>query len=379
MKTKRYWILTLLILLTFNIKSYSQKQGSLKSIMLIIDSSGSMQGVKMDSVKTAAKRIIKMLLPCNTEFAILGFTGDKVYPVPFRMDFSQDINKLYSFIDGLKPWGGTRIGDALKVGNLIFQNHMKMVKSSKQAIILLSDGLSDDNVIQAVKEIRLHKPYLAIDCIGYDLNKEKMAEDQLRQVASQTGGEYYQVTDVSKVGKAFIKSSLKVLVHDAPVSVRIFKDVPNFKIKSTDLYKSLVMQNWVLDSIQINVAESVYDMAESITSMNLQDTMPKMIVFDEVKKASLFINNINNGRIYTRWLTGDFAFSDNTFSLIINHYYFKFMIKSIDNNGMILCLNKFKFIIENANEPKDELCDCGTTVSEMNPYILVYFSKAGCE
>ncbi|NJK96720.1 MAG: hypothetical protein HC905_18980 [Bacteroidales bacterium] len=47
------------------------------SILLLIDVSGSMAGTKIDSVKSAAKQIIHMLLPCNTEFSILGLFGSK--------------------------------------------------------------------------------------------------------------------------------------------------------------------------------------------------------------------------------------------------------------------------------------------------------------
>jgi uncharacterized protein YegL len=364
---------------SFSVKS--QTNQSSRSILLLIDSSGSMMGLKMDSVKSAAKQIITMMLPCNTEFAIMGFTGDLANSVPYRIDFTTDKTTLFAFIDKLKPWGGTRIGAALKTGSLYLKSHSQINKRSKPIIILLSDGRSDDNVYEAFNELNAKKSVFQTECIGYDLLKDKTAEDQLRFLASKTGGEYYSATDVSNVAKAFFKTTIKTIVHEVPVVVRERTGDMTFVLNTVEnVQKRLTSTNWFLDSIQINASPSTYQMALMMTDDNMQDTLPKSLIFTNAKHVSLFINKgANSNDEFQKWVDGNFTFINNTLSISILQYYFKFVIKSIDRRTLVLCLNKFAFLSKDMKEPEDVYCDCTNKVPRDYPYIVVYFSKAGCE
>jgi Mg-chelatase subunit ChlD len=384
MKIHRLWHVTyiclifILLLITNTKNSLAQENTSQRSILLLIDASGSMMGAKMDSVKSAAKQIIKMLLPCNTEFAIMGFTGKKEDPIPYRLDFTTNPTDLFTFIDNLKPWGGTLIGAALKTSSLYFTAHKKTSKATKQSIILLSDGQSDDNVTLALKELKERDALIQTECIGYDLLKDKTAVEQLQQIVTATGGEYYSATAVSNVIKAFYKSSIKTIIRDVPVVVRKYQKSLKFSLPVGDIHKMLTTQNWFLDSIQINVSDSLYEMAQFITQESMQDTMPKSLVFDDPRRVSLFIDKGAGPDALKKWVEGNFTFFKNTLTITILNYYFKLQVKAIHNRSLVLCVNKFKFVTENTNEPKDEICDCSNKITNDNPYILVYFSKAGC-
>lgn len=373
--------IVLMFALFVAIQGNAQMQQSSRSILLLIDASGSMQGLKMDSVKSAAKQIITMMLPCNTEFAIMGFTGDKDNAVPFRLDFTTDKTSLFAFIDKLKPWGGTRIGAALKTGSLYLKAHSQINKLSKPIIILLSDGRSDDNVYEAFNELNSRKSVFQTECIGYDLLKDKTAEDQLRFLASKTGGEYYSATDVSNVAKAFFKTTIKTIIREVPVVVRERTGDMNFVLNASEkVQKRLTSTNWFLDSIQINASPSTYEMAKMLTDDNMQDTLPKSLIFTNAKHVSLFINKgANSQDEFQKWVDGNFTFVNNTLSISILQYYFKFVIKSIDKRTLVLCLNKFAFLSKDMKEPDDVYCDCTNKVPRDYPYIVVYFSKAGCE
>ncbi|HEX2935568.1 MAG TPA: vWA domain-containing protein [Bacteroidales bacterium] len=358
----------------------AQTNQTSRSILLLIDASGSMQGLKMDSVKSAAKQIITMMLPCNTEFAIMGFTGDKDNAVPFRLDFTTDRTNLFTFIDKLKPWGGTRIGAALKTGSLYLKSHSQINKRSKPIIILLSDGRSDDNVYEAFNELNSRKSVFQTECIGYDLLKDKTAEDQLMFLASKTGGEYYSATDVTNVAKAFFKTTIKTIIREVPVVVRERTDMSFVLNASEKVQKRLTSTNWFLDSIQINASPSTYEMAKMMADDNIQDTLPKSLIFTNAKRVSLFIDKgANSEDEFQKWVDGNFTFVNNTLSISILQYYFKFVIKSIDKRTLVLCLNKFAFLSKDMKEPDDVYCDCTNKVPRDYPYIVIYFSKAGCE
>lgn len=358
----------------------AQTNQTSRSILLLIDASGSMQGLKMDSVKSAAKQIITMMLPCNTEFAIMGFTGDKDNAVPFRLDFTTDRTSLFTFIDKLKPWGGTRIGAALKTGSLYLKSHSQINKRSKPIIILLSDGRSDDNVYEAFNELNSRKSVFQTECIGYDLLKDKTAEDQLMFLASKTGGEYYSATDVTNVAKAFFKTTIKTIIREVPVVVRERTDMSFVLNASEKVQKRLTSTNWFLDSIQINASPSTYEMAKMMADDNMQDTLPKSLIFTNAKRVSLFIDKgANSEDEFQKWVDGNFTFVNNTLSISILQYYFKFVIKSIDKRTLVLCLNKFAFLSKDMKEPDDVYCDCTNKVPRDYPYIVIYFSKAGCE
>jgi uncharacterized protein with von Willebrand factor type A (vWA) domain len=124
----------------------------IQSILCLVDVSGSMKGAKIDSVKSAAKKIINMLLPCNTEFSILGYSGKSDKPIRYYKNFTTNRNELLTFIDSLQPGSNTPLAAALKTACFSFKNN-KNPKSVKQTIILLCDGRSDDNITVALKEL----------------------------------------------------------------------------------------------------------------------------------------------------------------------------------------------------------------------------------
>jgi uncharacterized protein YegL len=347
------------------------------SILLLIDVSGSMVGAKIDSVKSAAKQIIKMLLPCNTEFAIMGFSGKKDNPVPFQMDFSKNEFDLLTFVDKLKPEGGTLLGMALKKACFDFSNH-KTNKQAKRSVILLSDGRSDDNIPAALSELRDRNTLIQCECIGFDIENDKIAEGQLKQIAHETGGEYYVATDVTNIIKAFLKTSIKTIIHEIPVVVQKNNKNLNFPLLPDNFYKLLTTQNWILDSIQINVSNELYEITQQIADENMQDTLPKSLIFDNSKKVSLFINKGSDSDANKKWIEGNFTFAFNSLSITIQHYYFKLILKTINDHAMVLCVNKFKNFRDYVGEENEQICDCGNKVNATNPYIFIYFSKAGC-
>ena len=361
----------------FNINSNAQRAEGLQSILCLVDVSGSMRGPKIDSVKSATKRIINMLLPCNTEFSILGYSGKSDKPIKYYKNFTSNKFELLTFVDSLQPESNTPLAAALKSASFSFKNN-KNPNSVKQTIILLCDGRSDDNITAALKELKERKSLIQCECIGFDIENDKQAQEQLKQIAHETGGEYYNAKDVSSVVKEFYKSGIKTIIHDVPVAVRISNGKTNFSILAGNVYKLLTNQYWILDSVQINISENLYDMTKMIADENIQDTFPKSIVFDNSKIISLFINNGTSTDINKKWIDGKFIFDFNSLAMNIQNHYLKLIIKKIEKKSLVLCVNKYKDTQNDMIETDEEICDCKNNMKEGIPYIFVYFSKAGC-
>ena len=362
---------------SFSMMENTQMSENLHSVLFLIDISGSMKGAKIDSVKSATKRIVRMLLPCNTEFSVMAYSGKKESPAIFNLPFSNNESKLVTFIDGLKAEGGTPLGAALKRGSFYFTSD-KNPKSVQQTIILLSDGRSDDNISEALKELKERKSTIKCECIGFDIVNDKPAQEQLKLIAKETGGEYYVASDVSNVVKAFLKSSIKTIIREIPLEVRKSTEKFNFPILSGNVYRMLTNQNWVVDSIQVNVSNALFDITQLIAEENMQDTLPKSLVFDNSNTVSLFINKGTDADINKKWIEGKFRFDNNTLSITVKPYFLKLVIKKIEKNYLVLCVNKFKNLTGDMDAVSEEVCDCNNKMNASQPYIFIYFSQAGC-
>jgi uncharacterized protein YegL len=374
---KRFYFI-LLAILFFNIQTVKgQDQERVRSVLLLIDVSGSMIGPKIDSVKSATKKIIHMLLPCQTEFSVMGFSGKPDNPISFRLDFTRNEARLDSFINALVPWGATPLGAALKSASLYFTAHQNP-HSIQQNIILLSDGRADDNINAAIKELKAQKSIIQCECIGFDIVKDKVAQDQLAQIANETDGEYYVATNVKNVIKAFLKSSIKTIMHSVPVEVRQHYGEIIFPTVADDPFTMMSRQNWVVDSIQINVSEKLYDITSLLAEENMQDTMPTSLVFENDKKISLFIRKGTDANAHKKWIEGNYVFSHRTLTIHISHYTLRLVVKTIDKHTMVLCVNKYKNSDDFSGDISEEVCDCNDKMNETNPYIFIYFSQAGC-
>ncbi|HEY9124075.1 MAG TPA: vWA domain-containing protein [Bacteroidales bacterium] len=368
----------ILILLAINnliaiARSIEEKQ----SILFLIDISGSMKGPKIDSVKSATKRIVEMISPCGAEISVMGFCGEKDNPIAYRLNFTSDKDKICNFIDSLRPNGNTPLGAAL-INATYYIKANKSPQSVKQTIILLGDGRSDDNVAEALKELTAKKALVQCECIGFCVQNEKYAEQQLMDIAQTTHGEYYVSSAATNVFKAFLKTSIKAFIKDIPVEVRQIKKGFNFKEIAVADFKTIAEQAWVLDSIQINALPEIYNITSIITNENIQDTMPKALVFDANRKVSLFINNGTQADAYKKWIDGRYTFDRNTITINLPEHFIKMVVKKVDNKALVLCVNKYRNLVDSMIEG-GELCDCSNKPSTEKPTILVYFSRPGCK
>ncbi len=184
---------------TAKVKKTTSPRGPSGSLILLIDVSGSMEGAKLDSAKQAAIETTRKAVRNKSEVAILAFEGDCGNPVERYIDFTGNENQLVAFIDGLSAQGGTPLATALDVSNR-FMKQRKSAASKTQMILLLADGDDDcGGLDEVLGELKRNNLLYRHETVGLEVSDE--ARKQLRNIATQSGGNYHNATseNLSKV------------------------------------------------------------------------------------------------------------------------------------------------------------------------------------
>lgn len=170
------------------------------SFVLAIDVSGSMGATdiaptRIEAAKKAAIDFLEMV-PEKTKIAIVSFAGNAFIEqelIEDKIILRESINNLDT-----KITGGTDI-----LGAIVASTNMLRNEEAK-AIILMSDGQANLNTLQDIIEYS-NKYDIIIHSLGIGTTEGgtdesggvfKISEDTLRTISSNTGGEYYDVTNV---------------------------------------------------------------------------------------------------------------------------------------------------------------------------------------
>lgn len=205
-----------------------------KTVVFVLDRTGSMAGEKIDQAKNALKYCLNSLKP-QDHFNVISFnetadvlenhllTGDKA-----------GVRKALDYVDKLDASGGTNLNDAVKKA-------MAMA-SSGAYIVLLTDGLPTvgeqniETILKNAKSANVDKARVFTFGVGYDVNTHLM--DLLTE---QSGGqpEYVLPNEniEAKVSGFFDKVSLPVLtdLKITATGVRISEMLPSDPMP--DLFK----------------------------------------------------------------------------------------------------------------------------------------------
>jgi|GEM_PF-5984341 len=174
------------------------------SIMVLIDTSGSMgsgAGSKMEEAKAAAIKAIQRALDRNVEVAVYAFSGDCKRPIKERLGFSQDKDKIVSFVKKLRAGGGTPLAPAMKEA-ATYTAKYKAKTSKQQFTVLLADGdNSCGSVADTIETLRRENRLTRYETIGLEV--DDAAGRELSQIASNSGGTYRPANDVGHLAEAF--------------------------------------------------------------------------------------------------------------------------------------------------------------------------------
>ncbi len=189
-----------LIYLLLNLIAIEQPEDQNKSskpalnICLVLDTSTSMGGKRLDAVKATASNIIKDLTP-QDYLSVISFNDHAEVIIPANR--GADYSKIESRISMISAKGGTEIYQGLHAG--LFEISKNMDSSHVNHLILITDGRTygDENeslqLSDEAKELGV-----TISCLGIG---QKWHAEFLDQIATKTGGTSFYASDPQNINK----------------------------------------------------------------------------------------------------------------------------------------------------------------------------------
>jgi Ca-activated chloride channel family protein len=138
------------------------------SLGIALDTSGSMQGDKMDAARAAIRRFVSDLLDQNDELFLYRFSN---YPVLVQ-GWTRDRRDLLEPLDRLQPNGATAMYDAVARAIPLAQQG----QNRKKALVLISDGndTSSRTLIRDLKE-QIRQSEVLVYAVGIDTDSDEGA------------------------------------------------------------------------------------------------------------------------------------------------------------------------------------------------------------
>ncbi|KUJ51003.1 vWA domain-containing protein [Chryseobacterium sp. JAH] len=198
------------------------------NVSLVIDNSGSMDGGKLEKVKTALKAFVKGLKP-NDIISIIKFDGNA--NIVLNSAKMKDVSALDKMIDGIYPAGSTNIYEGMMLGYQEAQKHNTQEYNSK--VILLTDGMTNTGITDQEIILKDSKEFndkgIDISTIGVG---SQLDFDLLRKIANNGRGSNYFIGDTEKdIQKTFI-DELESLLYNIGKKPKLTISLPKgMKIK----------------------------------------------------------------------------------------------------------------------------------------------------
>ncbi|MEX0776091.1 MAG: VIT and VWA domain-containing protein [Phycisphaeraceae bacterium] len=197
-----------------------EKQIAPKDVVLVLDTSGSMKGKKLEQAKEALRFVIANLNK-DDNFEVIRFSTE-AEPLFGKLvaNSKENRDKAEAFIDTLRPIGGTAIDEALKLANETVGKRGRDIARRPANIIFLTDGqptvgeMNEDRIVEHIRQSNVRVFNFGI---GTDVNTHL-----LDRIAEKTHGlSQYVLPDENievKVSSFYTRISSPVL-SDVKLSV----------------------------------------------------------------------------------------------------------------------------------------------------------------
>jgi Ca-activated chloride channel family protein len=205
-----------LLALTALVVSFSRPQAVItipkdrSQVMLVIDTSGSMQATdvqptRLDAARNAAHSLIDSL-PGNASVGLIGFSATAYVVAPLTGDHGAVIDSLQY----LQARGGTAIGDGLNLA----LDQLGVTASGPQSrppsmVVLLTDGVSNAGSAPQDAADRAAAAHIPVETIGVGTRNGGVFvrgqdvggvdEQALQAIAQTTSGKYFFAVDTSQL------------------------------------------------------------------------------------------------------------------------------------------------------------------------------------
>lgn len=180
-KNQGYFMLTL----GANKDAFPRQDKPQRTVIFVLDRSGSMRGDKLDSTKESIKQMIAALKDGEAFNVIIYNQGVEKFTEQAQLKTKDSERAVFSWIDDIRAMGGTNMGDALK--EALEQNAPKSLPSEQKVIVFMSDGVptigntSEKYFLELLKEKASSSTRIFTVGVGADVNAPL-----LRQMAAYT-------------------------------------------------------------------------------------------------------------------------------------------------------------------------------------------------
>jgi Ca-activated chloride channel homolog len=156
------------------------------SLGLLLDTSDSMFGVRLQEARAAIDRFLFELLDRQDEFFVLAFNH-----VPHLLtEWTADPSVVRLALDGIRPSGATAAYDAVMNGLPLFEHRNRQ----RAAVLIVSDGAdtASDTTIRELRNALLRSDAfvyaIAIDARATQAINARVNPQALREITDQSGG-----------------------------------------------------------------------------------------------------------------------------------------------------------------------------------------------
>ncbi len=163
------------------------------SVVLVLDCSGSMKR-DMQFLQQAANSFVRKLEDVDKAL-VVSFNES----IKGSAEFTDDTDRLEQFVDGLQPWGGTSLYDAIHYGLGRVRD-----QAGRKALVVFTDG--DDTTSRGTAQDVIDYAR-GVEATVYTVGIGSASGGFLKKVSSETGGESFFPNKVGDLIKVFAKIS----------------------------------------------------------------------------------------------------------------------------------------------------------------------------
>jgi Ca-activated chloride channel family protein len=159
------------------------------NVYLVVDTSGSMEGEKLESVQEALRIFVEQIKGDMERVGLIEFASD-VYDVVEMDNLGRNRETLMEGIDGLWAGGDTSLLDGVKVAYDRLQKRGDAERIN--AIVVMTDGLENDSstslyeLVTEIEDGNVRGVPVHVFCIAYGSDADM---DTLRAIAEASGGD----------------------------------------------------------------------------------------------------------------------------------------------------------------------------------------------
>jgi Ca-activated chloride channel homolog len=190
-----------------------EKETPSLAMVLVIDKSGSMNGIKIQMAQLAARSSVELLSP-RDQVAVLAFDGASYQVCSLR--YASDLGAIVSAINSIAAGGGTNMYPAMEEAHSILKGTSTRLKH----VILLGDGQSSPGPFENLaSEMASSGITLSTIALGEGADASLM-----KRIADISRGRFYHTMDPQSVPSIFTRETMEA--SRSAIREELFTPVP---------------------------------------------------------------------------------------------------------------------------------------------------------